>query len=67
MRLMVRCDDSIAICVRVFGNRQSGIADTPRVESIVSARMTQSDRQPTASDAATAWINLGDATGAGRT
>jgi hypothetical protein len=59
--------DGIAAWVFNFCDRQSGVADTPPVESTVSARMTQSDRQPTASDAATAWINLGDATGAGRT
>jgi hypothetical protein len=37
-----------------FCGRQSGIADTPRIEITVSVRMTQRHRQPTASDAATA-------------
>src|SRR6218665_913767 len=47
-------------------NRQSGIALATRIDITVRARMTQSDRQPTASDAATAWVNRVDAAGVAR-
>jgi hypothetical protein len=47
-------------------NRQSGIALATRIDITVRARMTQRDRQPTASDAATAWVNRVDAAGVGR-
>jgi hypothetical protein len=42
--------------------RQSGIALATRIDSMVRATMTHSERQPTASDAATAWVNRDDAT-----
>jgi hypothetical protein len=46
--------------------RQSGIALATRIDITVRARMKQSDRQPTASEAATAWVNRVDATSVGR-
>jgi hypothetical protein len=48
------------------GDRQSGIALATGIDITVRARMTQSDRQPTASDAATAWVNRVDAMDVGR-
>ena len=47
-------------------DRQSGIALATRIDITVRARMKQSDRQPSASDAATAWVNGVDAMDVGR-
>jgi hypothetical protein len=45
---------------------QIGIAVATRIDITVMARITHSDKQPTASDAATAWVSRVDATGVGR-